>query len=356
MIRPRRLGFTRSSLAVLATLALVSSLGKDALGGVVLLSASTSSITYSVNNLDRTNANLPGSPFLNNVLIYPGTSAYPVVTTALIQQPTVFKVPPMSSNKNYTQTTKTDGTLISSTSYGSGSISTTLSSSVPGNGSVAGNAGVSYNPGSFVSSSANHPLGQDVAVVGIATSFATFRVTANTTLTPGVFLDVAGYVNGGPGNFVAVGLSGSISLTSPLSSESTVTNNFQLVGAYAGAGTQITPANGNFNNTSPPAGFQFEAIGDVIFPQFAVTLVDSILTIQSTMTLIADPDSMIQLLATRGPGPGQIIPDFGVYVGGPVGSNDLVSTPEPATLLGLIVAAPLLGLLYRRHHATRRVA
>jgi len=323
----------------------------EALGGLLLKSGSTTSTTFSAYNVDRTiNAGSTSPQFdANGVLLYPGSPVYPTLVSPPFVQQTPTSRTTTADNQNFTLIANS-GSRGGISPFGSGRESTTLSSNIPTLGTQVGNSGVSFNPGSFASSNASSSA--TVAVVSVATATAIFNVVNGVlpSLSPGVFLDVAGYVNGGPGSFVAVGLSGSIGITQPGNDSQFLP--FQLVGAYAGPGTQIVPINGDFNSTSPPPGFQFEATGNVLFSTTSGTFssltnlpVGTVISVQSTLTLIADPNSLIQLFPGPFPGSNLTVPDFGVFAGGPVGDLNLPSVPEPATWLSILISVPIVRLL-----------
>lgn len=328
-----------ATLTLIAALALAAS-SSPASGDVILQTGSSVTTTYMGSGLNRTDTSR--SPrFVDNVLVYPGnptgTPIYATLAAPIASQPSIVTTATRPGN-NFTQTAATNSAFISPTRFGTGSNSTTLSSALPNGGAQANNAGVSFNPGSFVRSAATSSSNEAIVSVSRAVAIFTtdeesFRFTA-----PGVFVDVRGFVGATPGSYVALGLSGSFEVSS--GATATLVRNFDIVIAYAGSSaTQVAPPGSLFNTTSPPAGFQFEAIVSQVFSDLPPIAFGTTFTVRSTLTLIADPDSLIQL--NSGPAPaGFIVPDFGAFAGGPVG----VPVPEPSALAALSVGLTVVGL------------
>ena len=321
----------------------------QALGGLVLQSSSSSSIAYANDNLNLNHSG-PNPIFDNNgVLLYPGSPSnhvYPTIVDSAPQQGPVTGGPsPRSRSTNYTQVLNTNPTIIDPTDVGTGHSSVSLSNSIPNNGTQAGNAGISYNPGSNVFSSPYIDTSHPNALLSITTATATFLVVGGATnVSVGVFLDAAGFVNGPAGSYVAVGLNSVFTSSAPVFDGP---EQFQLAAAFAGSGTEIVPPGANFNTgENAPAGYDFEVIASQVDPNTITLSAGDTITITSTLTLVADPASQIELFPTN---TNLSLPLLGVFAGGPVsGDGNNLAVPEPATVISLLFALPMAGLLYRR--------
>jgi hypothetical protein len=247
-------------------------------------------------------------------------------------------------------------------SFGAATVSASASTNLSKNGQALGQQiGVSFNSGTFLQSATTMTTGQ--AAVSFAYLHAGF-LNSTTGLgagpytgVPGSVISATGTLSQTAGSFVELANQGTI-LIKDNNGNVIATDSFTIIVGFAldsnlhqstfvyGTGTTTLsapdPTTGDFS------------IGDST-PFSSVTIPKGgTFTIDSYLTLVSDPGSLIRLGDLTGlPGP---IPDFGSYAGGPPPRTP--SIPEPASLVqlatALVVVAGLWG--WRGYFGNRRGA
>ena len=341
--------------ALLALSALILLPVGNAEAGYTVLSSSTEYVTF---GLYSTNGGSFGAPTWNpDKVNYPQmlysagplsagpqgtypTTPFPGLSSVAIQGNS-FTLP--SSTAAFTNSTSSDPSLLAPHTYGSATVNGTVSANLASKGSALnGVVGTSFNAGTFLNS--GDQMAAATAAVLYAHIHGEFLYSGPTTLAKaGAILNAAGYVT--PTGFVELATVGSISIGSaPTLNYSMIvggsrdaSNNFAQVSSgpisfnYNGDGTFTTTgsfaANGSYTITSGTK-----------------------ITIDSYLTIIADPGSFIQFVNTDDM-PVDKLPDIMAGFGGPQG----LSVPEPATYLQLGLGILLSwGALARRRLTTLR--
>jgi PEP-CTERM motif len=178
-----------------------------------------------------------------------------------------------------------------------------------------------------------------LASVSYSKATATFTnlTTADISLNPGAILSVRGTVGGSGDSYVAAGLATSYQI----SGSSLVTNTGIAMAANALGQTVNSTGRvpGDASSISYFNGQLSVSATSYFGTQTVIIGVGQTITINATLTLIADPMSSISIVSDLAPGfPSNApLPDFGAFAGGTAFST----VPEPSTIamLGLGLAS-----------------
>lgn len=138
--RPSRRSMSIGLTLALATTLTIVAAGPQAVAGLTLRAGSSATTTFSVHEFDTTTPRGSTPIFVNDVLLYPGSTAYPV----LRENPTIQQTPTRTAARidgnNFTHRASASPTVINSVLYGSAESSTTLSRSISNGGTVVQNS------------------------------------------------------------------------------------------------------------------------------------------------------------------------------------------------------------------------
>lgn len=274
------------------------------------------SVTFSVKpvGISRSGAPLfsdPASPTNSGALVGPG-NGFKDLDAALPPQQT--KTGPIANGLSLTA----DSSLIDSGDFGSGKMTVKAIG-------FANGGGIFWGPGSVSDKATNN-------ISSVVDSSGSVTLINNSPLSfvglGGGWLSVRGHL-AQAGEYVAASLTGNIGGISiaPIVVAANGPGGAQD-GVYTSAGTGLSASSFQSSN----GGLDFRAWGVSIIPQRFVIAPGGSITIRGTLTLMADPDSTIELADLPANAPR---PDFGV-----------TAVPEPASYaLGLV---GLMALLVRR--------
>ena len=265
-----------------------------------------------------------GSPYLPALTTINGTPQnYSVSNVGTINDVRSASVPPLPA------------------SFGAATVAAAASAILPNGGTVVNSRiGVSFNSGTFLQSAATMTPG--TAAVSYTTLHADF---VNTGPGPyvgsaGAVISATGNLSHTPGSFVELANTGKITING-------VTSPFYVIEGFAynsllqenainllspGGSASISapdPTTGNFSIYAV-----FNLVPSVSIPKGATFSVDS------QLTLVSDPGSLIQLSGFASLPPGTEIPTIGAFAGGPI--------PEPSSWIQFGSAMALLLAFWGR--------
>jgi len=308
----------------------------------------------------NTTSGSDGQPsFSNGLMTSAGSNLFPVLTSvngtaqSLSQTDPTAYTHTLSANQNPPFTTPLPST------FGAATFSTSVSTALPRSGTGLGQQiGVSFNSGTFLQSATTMTGG--IAAVSFAYLHAGFTNSGGPGSgsyvgVPGAVISATGVLGPTAGSFVEIANQGDITIKDNLGNL-IATDSFSIIVGFAlnsslqentylyGTGTTSLSA------PNPTTG-AFSILDSNLFPSVTIP-VGGTFSVDSYLTLVSDPGSLIQLgdfSGTQGP------LDFGSFVGGPAPANVI---PEPLALVqfgtGLFLTAGLWG--WRSHGRKRRAA
>jgi hypothetical protein len=262
---------------------------------------------------------------------------FPVLGSVVSPGPQTYTHPstPLDFLNNLT-TVNSGGLTPTLTGFGNSSVSASASASLSGsNINIDVRYGISFNNGTYLQSPSYSP---SMASVTLASLSATFSTSGSLSAALGALLNASGTLGSAPGSFVEVGVKGEIDLDGGAGKGGT-SNPFTWYGGYGydSSGHPFSASSG-LTVSAPNSSGNFSITGSSSFPtgQHA----NSTFSTSATLTLVADPGSIIRLggasAAVSGPPPG-----IGIIIGG---------VPEPSSVVELATALILaVGLVGWRH-------
>jgi hypothetical protein len=264
-------------------------------------------------------------PVLGSV-VSPGTQTYTHPAT------------PLDFLNNSTTANQSGLTPTLPSSFGSATVSASASASLSGsNINIDTRYGISLNNGTYLQSPSFQSGQASVTLVSLS---ATFSTSSTLSAILGAILNASGTLGSAPGSFVEVGVKGEIDLDGGAAKGGT-SNPFTWYGGY-GYDTSGHPfsASSGLTISAPNSSGNFSITGSTTFSggQHA----NSTFSTSATLTLVADPGSIIRLgeASSTVSGPP---PEIGIIIGG---------VPEPSSVIELALGSLLvLGVLGWRQPA-----
>ena len=198
-------------------------------------------------------------------------------------------------------------------------------------------------PGTFLQSPSYSPSTASVTLVSLSASFSTGGSPLPAVV--GAFLNASGILGEAPGSFVEVGVKGDFDIDKGAAMGGK-TDPFTWVGGYGYdmKGFPYSLSSG-LTISAPDNMGSFTITGS---KSFGIQQVNSEFVAKATLTLIADPGSLIQLGGASASLPGPP-PNIGIIIGSPV--------PEPSSVVelatALIFALGVLGWKQRARTSAR---
>jgi MYXO-CTERM domain-containing protein len=194
-------------------------------------------------------------------------------------------------------------------------------------------SGVSFNSGTFVQSATT--LSINTAAVSFSHLHADFtNVGVPFLASPGAVISASGFLSHTAGSFVELAEQGTITFKNS-SGQQVGADPFIMIAAFAyNSSLQLSSfvaGTGKMTLNAPNSQGTFSMTGSDLFSNLTLTAGMGF-SVDSSLTLVADPGSLIEL----GPlGPSSGLPNIGVFTGGAV--------PEPASAVELGLGLLLLG-------------
>jgi hypothetical protein len=293
-----------------------------------------------------------GSPvFSNGLMTSAGSSLFPVLTSVN------GSTQGFSLTHTSTFTNTWSATIPPLTSsFGNAKFSTSASTTLANGGSDLNNLiGVSFNSGTYLQSASTIAAGTAaVSFAQLHADFTNAKVPGSGTYTgtPGALISATGVLSPTAGSFVELANQGTITVKDN-NGNLIATDSFTIIVGFSfNSSLQENTylyGTGSTSLTAPDASTgAFSILDTNLFPSVSIP-VGGGFSIDSHLTLVSDPGSLIQLgnfSSTQDP-----LPNFGSFAGGP-------AVPEPLALVqlgtGLGLVAGFLG--WRRRARNRRAA
>jgi len=273
------------------------------------------------------------SPDGDGMLMDAGSSALPVLTTVKGTKQT------FSQTNLGAYTTTFSATSPPLSNFGTASFSTSASPflgktttlSQPGvsfNSVTPGTSGKPAKPGTSLQSASTK---SNLASVSFASLHADFTSRTGFTGTPGVAISATGFLSSTKGSFVELADQGMITIKDKMGNL-TATDPFTIVVGFTfnstlRDNTYFYPTTGAFSIGPPdPVTGMFNITDTENFSSVTIPSTGGGFSIDSRLTLVADPGSLIELADLSGTG----LPDFGSFAGGPAPA---AAVPEPSSLV-----------------------
>lgn len=328
---------------VLAVCLLTIGFGAEAFAGVIVTSSSETAqfqqmqITPSISNPPQAFQFNPAT----GMLITAGYP-FPVLGNA-VAGPQTYTRPsgaPADFLNNIT-TANAGGLTPTLPNFGTSTVSASASASLQQGVNVDTRYGLSFNNGTFLQSPSYSPSMASVTVVSLSASFSTGGTLPAVV---GALLNASGVLGQAPGSFVEVGVKGEIDIDGGASMGGKTDTFTWFAGyGYDSNGNPISLSSG-LTISTPNASGDFSITGST---SFGAQLAQSGFVTTATLTLVADPGSLIQLGGASGPSTGTP-PDIGILIG--------TAVPEPASVVelgtGILFALGVLGWKQRARAST----
>lgn len=326
--------------------------GKLLAATIKIGSSNTESMTFAVYN---TTAASNGNPtFSNGLMTSVGSSLFPSLTSVngtaqnFSQTKTGAYTNVLSANQN-----PPFGTSLPAT-FGAATFSTSASTALANGGSDLSNLiGVSFNSGTFLQSASTMTGGIAAVSFGhLDASFSNSSAGPGAGIykgTPGAVISASGVLSPTVGSFVELANQGTITIKDN-NGNLIATDSFSTIVAF-GFGPGLTQEESfptgiltSFSAPNPQTG-AFTLANDILFPAVSIPEGGSF-SVDSTLTLVSDPGSLIQLssdMSSIG-----TLPNFGSFLGGPA------VVPEPYALVSFGTGMCLVAGFWGCRRSTRR--
>ncbi len=334
-----------------AALVLCPNRTAHAFADIKIGSSNTENIDFAVYN---TTSGGGGQPiFTNGLLTTPGNSLFPVLSSVNGTAQSHSQIDPTAYTHTLSANQNPPFPTPLSTAFGAATFSTSASTALPKNGSdLSQQIGVSFNSGTFLQSAATMTSG--IAAVSFAHLEAGFTNSAGPGSgtyvgVPGAEISATGVIGSTAGSFVEIANQGTITLKDNLGNL-IATDSFTMIVGFAldsslhpneyvyGTGTATGTGNQSISAPNSTTG-AFSILDNYLFPSVTIP-VGGTFTVDSYLTMVSDPCSLIQLGDFSGT---QASANFGSFAGGPAPN----AIPEPLALVqlgtGLFLTAGLWG-------------
>lgn len=209
-------------------------------------------------------------------------------------------------------------------------------------------AGVVVAPSTFIRASG----ASGVASVTIVQMSATFKNMGPTAVPTslGFVLNLAATLGASAGTFVAAAITGTVTLHDSVPPGPTTYQLTPIVFSYDGSGPAGDYISASTASLIAPDGLSVTAAGIGIFPGSMPIAPGQSITVSSTLTLISDPESTIEIMSDLPPPlAGNVpLPDVGVYVGG----LSIVVPEPPSFAMAAVAGVVALGDRARRRRVS----